>query len=128
MLKLDILLDKLIKEAEDLSNNNPFISKLIDQAFDKVGKSTTKVIETQNQYLAMLRMLKAWYAREYTGLSPKAVISLIASVIYFVNPIDLIPDFIPFIGKLDDKLVLGYFIKKLNVEIQKFMTWEDSQQ
>lgn len=125
--KIEVYIDHLIKKAENLSNNNRFVSKIIDSAFERVGQTSGRVVDLQNQSKAMLRMLKAWYAREYTGLSPKAVASLVASAIYIVNPIDIIPDFIPIIGRLDDKLVLGFFIKKLNNEIQKFMAWEDAQ-
>ncbi len=125
--KIEVYIEKLIRQAEHLANENLIISTIIDKAFDELGKASGSFIEMQNQLGTMMRMLRAWYAREYNELSPKAVASLIASAVYIVNPIDLIPDFIPFVGRLDDKLVLGYFIKKFNNEIQKFMAWEDSQ-
>lgn len=120
-------IDALIKQAEQLYGRNPVISKLIDKAFERVGAYADSFYAFQDQTLAMLRMLKSWYAREYTGLSKKAVVSLIASAIYIANPLDFIPDFIPVIGKLDDRLVLGYFTKQLNLEIQRFMAWEVEQ-
>lgn len=36
-----------------------------------------------------------------------------AAVAYVVSPIDIIPDFIPTIGKLDDVLVVAYAIDRL---------------
>ncbi|MCO5233234.1 MAG: DUF1232 domain-containing protein [Chitinophagales bacterium] len=127
MFKIEIYIDKLIKEAERISNEHQLVSKLIDIAFEKIGQSAGQVLDFESQVSAIGRMLKAWYAREYTGLSKQAVISLVASLIYVVNPLDFIPDFIPVIGRLDDKLVLGYLIKKMNSEIQKFMAWEELQ-
>lgn len=125
--KLEVYIDQFIKKAESIANNNVLAGKIIDRGFERVGAMTTKAVELQQQSFAILRLLKAWYAREYTQVSTKSIISLLASVIYIVNPIDLLPDFIPFIGRLDDKLVLGFIIKKLNDEIQKFMAWEDLQ-
>ena len=125
--KIELYLDQLIKKAETIANNNKLLSKVIDKAFEKIGETTSKEFELQNQAYAMMRMLKAWYAREYTDISPTNILSLVASAIYIANPIDLIPDFIPFIGRLDDKLVLAFFIKRLNNELQKFMAWEDMQ-
>ena len=100
--KIELYLDQLIKKAETIANNNKLLSKVIDKAFEKIGETTSKAFELQNQAYAMMRMLKAWYAREYTDISPTNILSLVASAIYIANPIDLIPDFIPFIGRLDD--------------------------
>jgi len=126
-IPIEEYIDRLIKQAEFIYGRNALVSKLLDKAFEKVGQYADGFYAMQDQSLAMLRMLKAWYAREYTGLSKSAVVGLIASAIYIANPLDFIPDFIPFIGKLDDRLVLGYFIKQLNVEIQRFMAWEVEQ-
>lgn len=125
--KLEVYIDQLIKKAESIANNNAIASKIIDKAFEKVGQTSSRFVEMQQQSMAILRLLKAWYAREYTEVSTKSVVSLLASAIYIVNPIDIFPDVIPIIGRIDDKIVLGFFIKKLNDEIQKFMAWEELQ-
>ena len=39
-----------------------------------------------------------------------AKIALVAAVAYLLNPFDLIPDFIPFIGYLDDAFVVAVVI------------------
>lgn len=125
--KIELYIDQLFKKAETIANNNRLLSKLLDKVFQKVGETTNKAFDLQDQAYSMMRMLKAWYAREYTDISPKNVIALVASAVYIVSPIDFIPDFIPFIGRLDDKLVLAFFVKRLNVEIEKFMAWENMQ-
>jgi uncharacterized membrane protein YkvA (DUF1232 family) len=44
-------------------------------------------------------------------LLPRAAkIALAAAVIYLANPIDLIPDFIPFVGYVDDLLVAAVLL------------------
>lgn len=45
---------------------------------------------------------------EETPLSAK--ILLIAAIVYFLSPIDLIPDFIPVIGYLDDLIIVPTLI------------------
>lgn len=127
ILSTEEWLDALIKQAEHLYGRHPVVSNLIDQAFERVGKMADDFYQIQDQTLALLRMLRSWYAREYDGLSKETVLSLIASLIYVVNPMDFIPDFIPYIGKLDDRWVIRYMIRKLNVEIQRFMAWEVEQ-
>ncbi|MBX7224526.1 MAG: DUF1232 domain-containing protein [Chitinophagales bacterium] len=116
--------DRLIKQAEDLITNNEQVSSLIDQAFEKIGNMSATYYFIQDHIFALVRMLKLWLKQEYKGISTKSVIAVIAALLYFINPLDLIPDFIPFIGQLDDILVLSYLVKTLNHEIQRFMAWE----
>ncbi|MBN1625157.1 MAG: DUF1232 domain-containing protein, partial [Deltaproteobacteria bacterium] len=47
-------------------------------------------------------------------------------LLYFIIPTDLIPDFIPMIGFLDDATVLTTIIKALQGEIAKYRKWKDS--
>ncbi len=55
-----------------------------------------------------------WYARAVLG----------ATVAYAVSPIDLIPDFIPVLGHLDDALIVpaGFFLAKRLVPRQ---VWDE---
>ena len=70
------------------------------------------------------RLTKAWRNKEYTDVSYATVFLSVAILLYFVSPIDLIPDFIPLIGGLDDVLLLGFLIKIIDKEIERFLTWE----
>lgn len=45
---------------------------------------------------------------------------VIAALIYFLTPIDAIPDFTPFFGFLDDMGVIAFTIKFLGKEIQRY--------
>ena len=52
-----------------------------------------------------------------------SVILLIAAVIYFLMPIDAIPDVIPVVGFMDDIAVIGFVIASVRGEIEKFRQW-----
>lgn len=41
------------------------------------------------------------------ALKRKAVVFLIAAVVYLVLPVDVVPDFLPLVGWVDDLLVIG---------------------
>jgi uncharacterized membrane protein YkvA (DUF1232 family) len=43
----------------------------------------------------------------------KAKLSIVVLLLYIVSPIDLIPDFIPVIGQLDDLVVVGLLFKQI---------------
>lgn len=51
-------------------------------------------------------------------------IILVFSLIYIISPIDLIPDFIPVVGWIDDGLVLYLLLKRLTFETQRYMRFK----
>lgn len=53
-------------------------------------------------------------------------IILLAAIIYFINPIDLIPDFLFGIGLADDLAVLTWVYHAAADEIASFKNWENS--
>jgi uncharacterized membrane protein YkvA (DUF1232 family) len=63
--------------------------------------------ELFRQYRIMLRALRhpgvPWYAKLFCG----------CAALYVISPIQLIPNFIPIIGQLDDVLLIGLSIKLL---------------
>jgi uncharacterized membrane protein YkvA (DUF1232 family) len=62
----------------------------------------------------------AYWRGEYRAISPKALI-------YFLSPIDAIPDFIPMFGMLDDIAVLAWVMKTLDGELSAFRAWREAQ-
>ncbi|MEN9449131.1 MAG: hypothetical protein RJA25_2421 [Bacteroidota bacterium] len=122
------IFDTLYRQAERLISSDTLVSKLLDTVFLKVGELTDDWYKLQDSIIALARMVSAWAKGDYKNISTSSIIAVIAALIYFVNPIDLIPDFIPVIGQIDDIIVLGYLIKKWNKEIERFMAWEAAQQ
>ncbi|MGA9213459.1 YkvA family protein [Kaistella sp.] len=47
-------------------------------------------------------------------------------LLYVISPIDIIPDWIPGIGVLDDLALLAFAIPLLVKEAEKFIAWEAS--
>lgn len=126
MESINIFFDKAFKKAELYIEDRKFMTSILDAAFSKLGKLTGRLYDIQDNFLALLRMLSAWIKRDYKDVSATAIISLLAATIYFVNPVDLISDFVPFFGLLDDITVITYVITKFNAEIERFMDWERS--
>jgi uncharacterized membrane protein YkvA (DUF1232 family) len=69
----------------------------------------------------------AYWRGEYRAISPKALVSVVAGLMYFLSPIDAIPDFIPVFGMLDDIAVLAWVMKSLSAELSAFRAWREAQ-
>jgi len=52
------------------------------------------------------------------------VVIIIASLVYFLSPIDLLPDIIPVLGFTDDVAFLTFIFRSLGDEIEKFEIWD----
>jgi len=72
----------------------------------------------------MLRLIRAYYLGEYRMVERSALLSIIAAISYFVDPFDLMPDEIPFLGFLDDATVVAFAVERTRQTLDDFMTWE----
>ena len=72
----------------------------------------------------LIRMVRAYASGEYKSLPWKSLLSIVAVLIYFVSPIDLIPDFLPFVGITDDVALVVWLVKTLGDDVKKFSEWE----
>ena len=71
----------------------------------------------------MLALLKAYVSGEYRNVSARSLITIVAAVLYFVVPMDLIPDFLLALGLLDDAAVIGYAFSVVRAEVREFEEW-----
>ena len=53
-------------------------------------------------------------------VNARVYMTIAGALAYVVLPLDLIPDFIPGIGFIDDLFVVGFVMKNLSEEIQRF--------
>ncbi len=60
----------------------------------------------------------------YRDISKKSVIMIVGALLYFVSPIDAVPDLLVGIGLLDDVAVIGFVAGQLKNELEKFREWE----
>ncbi|MBX3301735.1 MAG: DUF1232 domain-containing protein [Nitrospira sp.] len=74
----------------------------------------------------LVRLLKAWKSGSYRGLSVRTIVSLAAALLYIVSPMDLLPDFIPGIGLIDDAAVLALLLHSVAQDLAAFRVWEQS--
>lgn len=73
---------------------------------------------------ALLRLLKSWARGGYRQIPWLSISLAAAAVLYFVNPFDLIPDYIPVIGYLDDGTVISIAVAAMGEDFKKFLAWE----
>lgn len=73
----------------------------------------------------MISLLKSYFKKEYQEIPYDSIIAIVSSLLYFLSPIDLIPDIILGVGYLDDAAVVAFCLKLVNKDIEKYMEWRD---
>lgn len=73
-----------------------------------------------------IALLDDWGHKKYTEIPVATIISLSGALTYLVTPINLIPNFIPFIGQLDDIIVISLVLKAAHNDIADYREWKQS--
>jgi len=74
----------------------------------------------------LFEMFKAYLQGFYKEIPWQTITMIVAALVYFVSPIDVIPDFILGVGYADDAVVITFVFKSVNDDIQKFERWKES--
>ena len=112
-------------QAESAARDKNKTKQLLQDAVNKAYRNRKQLKAVWEDLMAVCRMLKAWSKGDYQSLPWKTIVLSLATIIYFLNPFDMAPDFIPGVGYLDDAVVLGFVVNSIKKELDKFLRWEN---
>jgi uncharacterized membrane protein YkvA (DUF1232 family) len=72
----------------------------------------------------LTRLLKAYVKGEYRVVPWKTLTRIIAVLIYFLSPIDVIPDLLPVIGLTDDIALVVWLFNAIRDDLDAFRQWD----
>ena len=119
-----------LKKAALISGKPGRLVMLVTRLTAKLREVDWQIVKTANvrdNFNVLARLIKAYASGRYREIPWKTLLIIVAAAIYFVNPIDLIPDFIPVLGFTDDFGILVMVYKSVSQEIDKFLAWEQTQ-
>jgi curved DNA-binding protein CbpA len=94
----------------------------IRNKINKAYPALKKVLENVRELYALFKdSVKGNYK-----LHPANVAMIGGGLLYFLLPVDLIPDFIPIVGYLDDLAVLTTIMNSLKGEINAYRSWKET--
>jgi len=117
---------KIKGRAKEYAADKEKTEHLLNEAFEKAQKNKGQLKDVWDNLMALFRMVRAWVTGKYKAVPLKTIILAIVAIIYFVNPFDVIPDFIPVIGYVDDVSVIAWTIKSIYDDLEEFKGWEKS--
>lgn len=103
------------------------VARLVQDAketFQSKAKTSEKIQAVRGQLFTFIRLVRAYIKGYYRNVSVKNMLYTVAVLIYFVTPTDIVPDFLPVGGFVDDAALIIWLYKQLGDEVKQFLEWE----
>ncbi|WP_428224647.1 YkvA family protein [Flavobacterium sp.] len=114
------------KEAEILIKDKQKTTNTVNEAMEKASKHKNQLEKVWDYLQLFFSIVKDYINGNYKQIPLATIISIVASLIYLISPIDFIPDFIPGIGLIDDVFVIGLVISSATSDLDKYKEWKES--
>lgn len=102
-------LEKVRSDGESAEKKSGFLG-------DQIGSFTV-----------LWSLLHDYWAGEYKAVPWRLLAATGFAVTYLVSPLDIVPDFIPFVGFVDDATVFALVVSSFQSEIDKYKKWKQEQ-
>lgn len=123
--------DKLAKDREKAERKFKEKEQLIEKKMEKLkekfsGEEKVGMVEKFFNKLSLIWMcVKDYFKGDYSQVPWTTIAAIIFALLYFVNPLDLIPDFIPGLGYVDDATVLYFVWAGIISDLKKYAKWKE---
>lgn len=114
------------KRAWEIADDQQRTKGLLFKAIKKANRNRNTLGETWEKLQLFFDLVRSYSKGEYRNISKSTIITIIGAILYFISPIDLIPDFIIGLGIMDDAAVIGFTMKKVSKEIDEYTVWKKS--
>ncbi len=118
------IIDDNVQKAQSFIDNPEQIDGLLEDLRVKLAGLPDTVSNAFNNVPVMAQMVKSYVTREYTDVSPKVIVSLVAAFVYLVKRNDIIPDNVPVVGYADDLAVATVAMVINEPELRAFASWQ----
>lgn len=120
------------KDAEKQFNKrqSKFKKEDAEKIFDKEETLFDKFMKVSNlkeyyqDFKDVFSLFKDYYKGNYREVPWLVIASIGGTLLYVLSPIDLIPDFIPIFGYLDDAAVFAFCLKFIKVDLERYQEWK----
>ena len=105
-------------------------------------EDVNKVMENQDKIMEMasdgplekffddirtfFEMVGDYLSGDYTDVPFGTIAGIVGTLLYVLSPIDLIPDFIPFLGLVDDAAMVGFCLACVRSDIDRYREWKEA--
>ena len=108
--------------ASRLLRNGKSLWELLGQVTSKAG--TVRDASFAANLQTLVRMMRAYAQGRYKVVPWATVVKIVGALVYFVSPLDFVPDLLPILGFTDDIAVVLWVLSSCAADIRRFEDWE----
>ena len=116
--------DALKKGAKNITEDD--LQKILNKQKEIEGKF--KGNGPLGRFVTDLKLLfaimKDYVSGEYREIPWFSIAAIVTALLYVLNPIDLIPDFIPVVGYVDDALIVATCLVMVEADLHEYKDWK----
>ena len=113
--------------ATEILNDKSKANKTIKDALGKAITNKGALDGVWAKMVLLFGVARDYVNGDYTEIPKRSIVAILGGLIYFLSPIDVIPDFVPFLGFIDDIFILNLVYKQVIKDLDKYKEWKDSQ-
>ena len=119
------LFNQMRKTGEEIIKNPDRLRDLLNEAREVMeGKGSGPLAEIVDELKLLWSMLNDYRTGKYRKVPVRTIVSIAGVLLYLVSPIDVIPDFIPVIGMMDDIFIVNFVFQQLRKDLEAYRGWK----
>jgi len=111
---------KATREASELLENSQGLNEKLEAAIRKADKYKSRLLKIWDDLQWLFRFVKAYTVGEYRKVPWKVIMLAVAAILYFLNPMDIVPDFLSGLGFIDDATVIALVMNAISEHLDDF--------
>ena len=115
--------EEINKRAEGISKEGVGEALKGEDQAENLIKKNSLLRQYWQDIKTSFALLKDWYMGNYTKIPFRMVASIAGAMLYLVSPLDIVPDWIPFGGLLDDAFVLAAIFALSRSDLDEYTKW-----
>lgn len=119
------ILDGLMGKSNRVLNNKRRFFDVFTRSMSKAD-GVNEFNEIKSDLGTIFGLVGDYLHGNYKKVSKTSLLLIIGSLLYLLNPMDIVPDFLIGIGFLDDLAVFTYMIKRIRKELDKYRKWKNT--
>lgn len=116
---------RIFRRAKRLLQHPEDLLAMLAEGMKKAYAKRKALFHVFEEFLVLIRLVKAWVTGEYRETPRKVILWAVLAILYFLSPIDALPDILPG-GYIDDIAIISFIISKIRVDLENFLVWEKS--